>query len=341
MSERIAQIERLDEQGQVLQVWDVAAWPLRLGRGFDQELSWPDAHLAEHHLTLALNDEGQLTLAPRSSLNGVQLEGRTLTAAAVLPIGAVWQAGGSHWRVRQRGEPAAAEVPLGAGGMAFASNAHRGAPPPPTSLRGLFLLAAAALGWEASTLWLDQTPSSTWNAYLTPLVGAVGAIIVWALLWGLASKLFTHRYTVAPHLRIALMYLLATFVIEALAGVVAYALDWPALARWAGPVTLVVGAAMLAHHLRVVLPQQAQRVNVAVAGMTVAGLALAGALSWQRQERLIPYVHLSTLPPPALRLAQPQPVAVLVDELRTLEGPLQDSARRAKDEEDGSPDEAD
>jgi hypothetical protein len=138
-----------------------------------------------------------------------------------------------------------------------------------------------------------------------------------------------------------LMYLLATSLLEALAGVLAYAFDAPALARWAGPASIAVAAAMLAHHLRVVLPAQTGRVNTAVAAMTVAGLSVVGALNWQRMDLLMPFQHLSALPPPALRVASPQPAPVLIEQLRGLEAPLQAAAKRAKDEDDPAFDDLD
>ncbi len=336
MSGRIAQLERLDAQGNVQQAWDITAWPVELGRGLDQQIAWPDPHLAAHHLTLDVDAQGQLVLQATQSVNGVQIEGAParLQAAQVLAPGAVWQAGANRWRVRREGEALPAEQPL----HASASLLHA---LQPTSWRMLGALIAAVFGWELATLWLDQNPGSTWNAYVTPLMGIAAALTVWVLLWGLASKLFTHRYTVWPHLRIVLMYLLATSLLEALAGVLAYAFDAPALARWAGPASIAVGAAMFAHHLRTVLPAQARRVNTAVAAMTVAGMSVAGALSWQRIDRVMPYHHLSALPPPVLRVASPQPVPVLIEQLRSLEAPLQEAARRAKDEDDPAFDDSD
>jgi hypothetical protein len=329
MSGRIAQLERLDAQGNVQQAWDIAAWPVRLGRGLDQQIAWPDPHLAAHHLTLDVDAQGQLVLQAAQSVNGVQVNGAAALAQQVLKPGATWQAGASHWRVRREGEALPAEQPL----HALASGVHA---LQPTPWRMLSALAVAVFGWELATLWLDQNPGSTWNAYVTPLMGIAAALTVWVLVWGLASKLFTHRYTVWPHLRIVLMYLLATSVIEALSGVLAYAFDAPALARWAGPLTIAVGAAMLAHHLRVVLPAQARLVNTAVAAMAVAGMGVVGALNWQRMDRLMPYQHLSTLPPPMLRVASPQPMPVLMEQLRGLEAPLQAAAQRAKEEDDPS-----
>jgi hypothetical protein len=330
---RIAQLERLDAHGQVLQAWDIAAWPVRLGRALDAHIAWPDHHLAAHHLTLDVDAQGQLWLRPQPSVNGVQIEGAAAAGAAqLLAPGAVWRAGASHWRVRRDGDPLAEEQPLAQPALVHAE--------PSFSWAGLGALVAAVLGWELAGLWLDQTPSSTWNAYFMPVASAAAAVTMWVLIWGLASKLFTHRYIVWPHLRVVLMYMLAIVLVGAVAGLLAYAFDWPALARWADPLTLLIGAAMIAHHLRIVLPQHPKRVNALVASLAGMAMLTSGALNWQRSDRLLPYQHLSFLPPPAFRVAQAKPVPVLMDRLQALEAPLQAAAQKAKDEEGGPLDEA-
>jgi FHA domain len=328
MSPRIAQLERVDAQGQVLQAWDITAWPVRLGRALDSHIAWGDSHLAAHHLTLDTDSQGQLLLHAQPSLNGVQVDGVALGSQAhVLQPGAVWQAGANHWRVRREGEPWLEEQPL-----SRPAPVHREAP---VSGRTLGVLLVAMLGWEGVDLWLGQTPSSTWIAYFTPLASMVAAITLWVLIWGLASKLFTHRYTVWPHLRVVLMYLLAIAVLSAVAGLLAYAFDLPSLSRWAYPLTVALGAAMIAHHLRIVLPQHPKRVNGIVAGLTGLAMVASAALNWQRMDRLLPYQHLSTLPPPAFRVAAAKPVDALMDQLRTLEAPLQAAAQKASDDEEG------
>jgi hypothetical protein len=331
---RLAQLERLDAEGHVQQAWDITAWPVRLGRGLDQDVAWPDPHLAEHHLALDVDARDQLVLLPAATVNGVQLGAHRASAGQAVTIapGAVWQAGTSRWRVRRRDDPAMPEVPWSAPHAAGASAQDAALMPVPW--RSLGGLGVAVLAWESTTLWLDQNPGTTWNAYLTPVLAAVAALTVWVLMWGLVTKLFTHRYTVWPHVRIVLMYLLAMSVLDAAAGVLAYAFDMPALARWAGPLSLALAAAMLAHHLRVVLPQHARRVSTAMAVMTVLGMGVAGALNWQRIDRLMPYQHLSTLPPPALRAASPRPVAEFMQEVQGLETRLKAAAQRAKDEDD-------
>jgi hypothetical protein len=328
---RVAQLERLDAQGQVQQAWDIDAWPVRLGRALDAHIAWPDAHLAAHHLTLDVDAQGQLLLQAEPSVNGVTLDGKALgVQAQVLAPGAVWQAGSSRWRVRRPSEPLPEEQAL-----VHALPAHGGGESP-ISWRTLGALLVATLGWEAAGLWLDQNPSSTWNAYFTPLASMVAGITIWVLIWGLASKLFTHRYTVWPHLRVVLMYVLAIVLVGAAAGVLSYMFDWPSLARWAGPATVLIGAAMIAHHLRIVLPQHPTRVNGIVASLAVMAMTAGGALSWQRSDRLLPYQHLSTLPPPALRLASAKPMSQLLGELRALEAPLQAAAQKAEDEQEGA-----
>jgi hypothetical protein len=162
------------------------------------------------------------------------------------------------------------------------------------------------------------------------LAGAVGA---WAALWGLASKLFTRRLTMLPHLRVALTFVLAIVVTEAALGLLAYAADWPWASRVSDTVAWLLGAAMLARHLQLVLPAHPRRINAAVGSLAVLALAWMMALQWQRNDRLFEALYMATLPPPALRLAPAQAPQALIDDLRALEAPLRESARKAAEKD--------
>lgn len=327
MVPRLAQIELLDADGRVQQAWDVAAWPLSIGRALDNHIVLHDPHVAAHHAQLDLDAQGRLVLTVGASRNGVRVEegAAALTLAqgqhAVLAPLAAWHLGASTLRVRRIEDALADELPV------FARSGGR------VSRKPLAALAAALLAWTGANLWLQNNPSSTWEAYLPQLVGAVGALLAWAALWGLASKLFTRRFALLPHLRVVLMYLLAIVVAEGTLGVLAYAADWP----WASRVRDVIGwclvAAMLAHHLRLVVPLQPRQINGVVA--TVAGLVVVwvSALHWQRTDRVFEELFMATLPPPSWRLAPAQPTQALIDDLRSIEAPLRERARKAKDKD--------
>jgi FHA domain len=326
-TERLAQLESIDADGRVAQAWDVRAWPLRVGRALDNDVVLHDPHVAAHHARVELDDEGRAVLVLGESRNGARVEegAATLTLAAgqralLAPL-AQWHLGATVLRLRRAQDPLPEEMPL------MATSRQRLARKP------LVALAGALMAWVAATLWLENNPASTWEAYLPPFLGVAGALVAWAALWGLASKLFTRRFTMLPHLRVVLMYALAIAVAEATLGLVAYAVDWPWASRIRDTMGWLLAAAMLAHHLRLVVPAHPRRINAVVGGLAVSALAWVMALQWQRNDRLFDELYLATLPPPAWRLAPAQPTQALIDDLRALEAPLRESARKAAEKD--------
>lgn len=316
---RLALLEVLDADGRLLRDHDVRAWPLRLGRALDNDVVLHDPHAAAHHARITPDVAGTPRLVVVESRNGVRLEGpgaRTLASgeSALLPPLALWRVGDTCLRLRLPADPLPDERRLAA------------AQTPPSKL-AIAALALGALGWQAGNLWLRGNPSTTWEAYALPLVGLVSTLVLWLGLWALLSKLFTHRVELLGHLRIALGYTLAGFVGDTVLSLVAYMFDWPWASRIREPLGIALIAAMICHHLSLVLPAQRRRLPLVLAGM--AGLAIAGqmGLQWQRSDRLFRELYLSTLAPPALRFARGEPPQALVESLRTLEGPLLERAK--------------
>lgn len=324
---RLAQLELLDSEGRVQQAWDIGAWPFAIGRALDNDLVLHDPHVAAHHTVLDVDGEGRLVLTVGASRNGVRIEegATTLTLTqdqqALLAPLAVWHLGAGTLRVRRVGDPLADEqaLTLRTGGR--------------TQRTPIAVLAAALLAWMAGTLWLQNDPTTTWEIYLPPLLALAGGVLSWAALWGLASKLFTRRFAWLPHLRVVLMYALVIVAAEIALGALAYAADWPWASRIRDVVSWGLAAAMLAHHLRLVAPTHPKRVNAFVVGMAVMAVVWTSALHWQRNDRVFEELYLATLLPPSWRLAPTQPPQALIDDLRTLEAPLRERARKAREKE--------
>ena len=300
----------------------MASWPLRVGRALDNDVVLHDPHVAAHVVVLDVDAEDRLSLAVGASRNAVRVdEGRAALVlregqqAALMPL-ATWHVGNSRLRVRRAQDLLADELPVTA-------------PLGRATRTPVLALAAALLAWTAGVLWIGNNPASTWEAYLPQLLALVGGVLAWAALWGLASKLFTRRFVWLAHLRVVLTYGLAIAVAEVVLGVLAYALDWPWVSRIRDAVSWVLVAAMLAQHLRIVVPMHPRRTSVAVGVMALLVLAWTSALHWQRNDRVFEELYLATLPPPAWRLVGAQPPQALIDDLRALQAPLLETARKA------------
>lgn len=318
--QRLALIELLGRDGQVLRSLDVWQWPVSIGRALDNELVVDDAYLAPRHARLAPDADGTLLLQALPSVNGLRMNGRPVDAPQPLPAaGALLLLGGTRLRLRLPGESLAAEVPL-----------PRHAAPRPTPLAAALGLLVLALGGH----WLDLDPGADYAAWLPLLLGLPLGVVGWCGAWALMSKLFQHRFDFMGHLRLALPWLLALGLAEALWPLATAALNLPALWMLGPTLTAVLGALLVHAHLAHLLPLHWRAVAVSVVALSAAGLALSVATAWRSHDRLVAQPYMSTLPPPALRLAGTVPTAELVQEIAPLADALARRVQQAQDDDE-------
>lgn len=320
----LAIVDVLDRDGQVRLSQRVTAWPLRIGRALDNELSLGDPHVAPHHCVIDVDAEG-LALQVLQTVNGVALGERSVRAGEreLLPDDGhplELLAGRTRLRLRRPGDSLAAELPL----AARASLLRRAGPT---------LGAAAGLALAlAFNTWLDSDPDvflrSLGSTALTTLMGAA----IWIGLWSLLSKLFTRQTHAGWHLKVFLLSSLAWMVVAALPGLLAFSLSWPWVSDFGFVAGFAVAAAALHYHLLGVEPARPRLMRAVAAAAFVAGTALTLWNQQQRNDRLGSDLYLSSFHPPALRLARPVDADTFVDGLAELQ-PLLD--RKAKENPSG------
>jgi hypothetical protein len=327
----LAIVEVLDRDGQVRQSQRVAAWPLRIGRALDNDLSLADPHVAPHHCLIDAQAQG-LALQVLQTHNGVLVDGRRIEAGDRQPLPDEGQplelvAGRTRLRLRRAGDALAPELPLAA-----AATLVRRVGPTLAAGAGL----ALALGF---TTWLGSDPDVFLRALggmaLTTLMGAA----IWIALWSLLSKLFTRQTHAGWHLRVFLVSSLSWLVIGALPGLIAFALSWPWLADFGFVAGYAIAAAALYFHLLGVEPARPALMRAAAVAAFAVGTALTLWSQHQRSDRLGSDLYLSSFYPPALRLARPVPAERFVDELATLQPLLDEKAREETPAGDAGPDE--
>jgi len=324
---RLALIELQERDGRIGRVVDVWRWPLTLGRAFDNDIVLDDPHVAAHHAVLAPDDEGRLMLQALPSRNGVFVDGQRAEERCALPAAGVQlQLGGTRLRLRLPAAALAEELPL-------PRQATLGA----AALAGL-LAAVSALQLADHALSLD--PGVDLAAWLPALVGLPAALAAWCGLWALLSKVFQHRFDFTGHLRIVLPWLLAMTLTDLLWPQLMAALAMPMLWKLGSPLQALLAAGLVHAHLAHVLPLHRRAVGGAVAAMVVAGGALSLAGIWRSTDSFSRAPYMSTLPLPALRLADTVPSATLVQDMAPLARQLAQRVQKAREDDEDESDPA-
>ena len=313
-------LEVIDRDGHVRQVWPIRAWPLRVGRGLDNDVILSDPHVAAHHFSIRRAGDGTLELHTAPSLNGIALGGHRIPGDRVTPLALddtdrlEWTAGRTRLRLRL---PETALVPEVALAVATAR---------PVRALPSAALGAALLGGIAFNAYLDTDPVTLARAAGGALVTAATVTAVWCGAWALLSKTITRQAHFGWHLRVFLIAALALLGLVAIPALLAFSLSWP----WVTDFSFIPGygviAAALYFHLLALEPARTRLLKAVVA--TGAGVAVALTLwfNLQRASRLGDELYMSHLFPPMLRLAPAQPVERFVDGLASLKPVLDKKA---------------
>jgi hypothetical protein len=316
---RLALVEVLDRDGHVRQVVSVRQWPVTIGRAIDCDVVLDDPHVAALHATL-VEEDGTLSLQVGDTVNGARLVNAHVAAGKKAPLrsGDVFQLGGTRLRVRRASDPVAPERALA----------------PVGGRLSLLVLAVALLARTVAEQWLNTDPGGRLIEYVPFLIGGAALLALWCGVWAVGSKLFHHRFEFFAHARIAMSYLLVLGVTGLLLPLAAYALSWAFLSRITGFVGGVVLCAMVWQHLSLILPSHTRALAMAMGTVFVAGSLVLSAYSYQADDRVFSELYVSTLAPPALRLAPGVTTERFIDESRRLKAVL-DAHAGDDDEADG------
>ena len=331
----LALIDVLDRDGTPRQSLAVQAWPVMIGRAFDNDLVLSDPHVAAHHLVIDVGGAG-LELTAAETDNGVLLGGRRRLArgeaAAVTADGepAEITVGRTQLRLRLPGHSIAAELPL--------------APPGAPWRRAMPLVSASVMlaAGVLFTAYLDTDPEAFARTAGTLLLSLVIGAAVWCTVWALLSKTFTRQAQFGWHLRVFVFAGVASIVLSVLPSLLAFSMSWPWLSDFDFVGAIVVIAAALYFHLLAVEP--ARRRLIRVVAVVCGGVAVALSLWFnvQRSDQFGDELYMSHLFPPALRLASPVATDAFIAGLASLKGTLDKKAKepaRGGDDTSRGPDE--
>jgi pSer/pThr/pTyr-binding forkhead associated (FHA) protein len=322
---RLAVVEVLDRDGHARQVVSVWRWPVTIGRAIECDVVLDDPFVAAHHATLEESD-GVVGLHVGDNINGAQVAHRHLKGGsrANISAGDVVQLGATRLRVRRAADPIAPERELlrepGPGRIPLA------------------VLVVALSAWNAAERWLATDPGGRTIDYLPVLIGPLLALAVWSGGWSLGSRLFRHRFDYRRHARIAASYWLLSAATAVALPLLAYATGWVFPSRIAGIAAAGVLWAMVLAHLTLILPTRRRVLALGMGALFVAGIALFLTRNYQVTGRVFGELYVSTLAPPALRVASPVATARFIDEARRLKAGLD---RHVKDDDTADPSGAD
>jgi hypothetical protein len=317
-------VDVLDRDGRARVTLPIRRWPVTVGRAVTCDIVLDDPYVAPQHVALD-EHEGGLQLTVGDTVNGAWLRKRRVAAGerTGLAAGDVIQVGGTRLRVRRAADALAAERPW--------------VPEASGSARAVLLLVLLFTLWNAADLWLRDDPGGRVTDYLPVLLGGPIAVAIWAGFWSVGSKLTRHRFDFWSHSAIALSASLGMGVVALVLPVFAFTSGWAWPSRIAPLVVAAIGWSAVAAHIGRLLPGRPRVLAAVMASLFAVGLGLYSFHNYETQDRIFPELYVTTLAPPALRLAPTVPPARFIDEARALkpvlESHIDDDDRPGRNEE--------
>lgn len=317
-------IEVLGRHREVVARQRVAGTAVAIGRAYDNDVVLDDPHVAAHHLRIARAPDGTWTAEDLGSLNGLYADGEAKRRERIaVDASTTLRIGHTGLRLRSAAEAVAAELPL-------RRSAHRW----PAALVCIALVFALGL----LELWLAETGEPKLIRYLTPLLALAAVVAVWTAAWAVISRVFSGHAQFGRHLLIVGVGLLAYTLIEQIGELGAFALSWPAPARFQYVAAWLLFAAICFAHLRALGPARLPAKAIAVGALAALGITMQSLKLSEWRSTYGQPIILQRLEPPSIRLVGTQNADAFFAGSAALKARL-DRARSeepaAADEDDG------
>lgn len=309
-------VEILSRQQEIAARFRIVGAEARIGRGYTNDVIVDDPYVAPEHLRLFRDESGQLVAEDLGSANGVYLDGSKQRLARVVVDGKQpIRIGRTYLRIREGN---------------FAVEPERVGRPERHALPMMLaaVLGVALLAIEEIATWLGLTSEVQLTTYLAPLLGEAIAVLAWAGLWALLSRIFSGRSRFLRNLLITLAGALAIWIYSEIAQFVAYALTWPAPATYSFVTIWSIVAVMCFFHLMKIGPPRLWLKGSIIAALLAVAIA---AQALQLSEAFFKSGRQNTtrlLLPPSLRIAPLRDETAFFGEIAKLKSTI--DADRAK-----------
>lgn len=282
-------VEILNAQGDVQTRHKFLQLPIKLGRGYSNDIILDDNNLAAEHAIIESNEDGILCIRDLGSRNAIKIKGKRVTHLHINGD-TIAQLGDTRIRVRDNQYQVQNEI-------SEPSNPFN---------RSWTLLAIALIIISFISLtetWLNDINDSKASNYIMALFPWLISAAVWAAIWALANRVIGGIANFNRHFFILSCGLLTAQFAEYLYRVLGFSLSWEAPLLYEGYIAIAIIAATIYYQLRLISRRKRLMRTICVgAALAFCGLKLLH--NYQSTHKYADELYMSETLPPFMRLSR-------------------------------------
>jgi pSer/pThr/pTyr-binding forkhead associated (FHA) protein len=286
--------------------------PIRIGRGYDNDLILDDPYIATHHAIIEQSETGDLHLRDLGSKNGLVHLGKRQSQVAlnddIIRLG--------HTNIRVRDVTFKVKNEL----TDTAAHSWEGWPP---ALTGVGMITLSVL----ISTWLSLVEKSSAVNYISAIALTFCIVLIWCGCWAFANRVISigGQTRFGRHLFIVGCATLIYDLWDVLSITFAYAFSLEFLTRYGNHIAMAIMAGMIFFHLCTVNHQYSKRFLYACMALSAIGSGLILMNNYQRSGQLADELYMTHLLPPALRQSPNQSIDLFIADAKKMKAALDQS----------------
>jgi Inner membrane component of T3SS, cytoplasmic domain len=293
-------------------IFEVKQWPVTIGRALDNDLILIDEFVAPHHARID-HEDNAYQLTALQTTNGIALENGLLIKADQTQEwheGLVANVGQVRLRLLSEALALAPEKLLPQA-IAPASLVKATTPPPELAVswkQGAQLMACLFLIMAGEGFITNNPDSFVMNTLKTAGTFIAG-LLLWSLLWGLLSKVFSGAVKFAAHFFTTVKAVIATQIVVWVLHGTAFALSIEFLSQFDSILFIVAFGWLISRHLKIALGETqttskrtSKLIQYGIVSLVLGAIALQLGLRYSATGRVTEGLYMSTFMPPSWRM---------------------------------------
>lgn len=283
-------VEILNHSGDVQARHKFSELPIRLGRGYSNDIILDDHHIAAEHAVIEHDENGKIILRDLGSHNRIKIKGNNITQAQ-LDGDTVAQLGHTHIRVRDSHYAVSAEV---------GDSTHHRWQGWPLLLCSIIIICALSL----AETWIGDITENKASDYIMGIIPLLISAAIWAGIWALANRVFGGAANFSRHVFILSCGLLALQITQYISTILGFSFSWEAPLLYKGHYTIALVAITVYAHLRLINTRRRKLLKILCisAAVTISGLKLLQ--NYQTTNKYADELYMSEMLPPAMRVSR-------------------------------------